>query len=222
MPAPSERPAAGAAAVVIRVRPDDTLAYSLPVWLICRGVSLAVSLQEEGLAQPRTPSPCRHLQPSCVVGGSEVSQLMAVVETVHDLWPQSGVWPNGAAARARARDACAGIVALCNGASPFLLSLPSASMCADPELAQRLRATMTQGDSGTPPAHCSVTAVAVLAPLLAVRGLLDRPALDRVQALLGGKAASDWMAQPAVRRRMREDPWRQALAHGAMRGVSRE
>jgi hypothetical protein len=219
MPAPFERPAA---AIVIRVRPNDTLAYSLPVWLICRGANLAVSLQEEGPAQPRMPAPCRHLQPSCVVGGIEVSQLMAVVETVHELWPQAGVWPGELVARARARDACAGIVALCNGVSPFLLSLPSANVCADPELAQRVRASMSQGGSGTPLARCSVTAMAVLAELLAVRGLLDRPASDRVQALLGGKAASDWMTQPAVRRRMLLGPWRQGLVQGAMHGFSRE
>jgi hypothetical protein len=49
----------------------------------------------------------------------------------------------------------------------------------------------------------------------------NRPAEDTA-ALLGGKAASDWMAQPAVRRRMLQPPWRQALARGAMREVSRE
>lgn len=218
MPAPSEQHAAGAAAIVIRVQPDDTLAYSLPVWLICRGINLAVSLQEAGPALPRTPSPYRHLQPSCVVGGSEVSQLMAVVETVHDLWPQAGVWPSDMAARARARDACSGIVALCNGASPFLLSLPSTNVCVAPELSERVRVAM----AATPTGRCSVTAVAVLAKLLAVRGVLDGFASDRVQALLGSKAASEWMEQPAVRRRMRQNPWRQALTHGTMHGISRK
>jgi hypothetical protein len=222
MAAPSEVTDASAAAVVIRVRPDDTLAYSLPVWLICRAAKLAVCMQEEGTAQTGRPSPSRHLQPSCVVGGIEVSQLMAVVELAHDLWPQAGIWPSESAARARARDACAGIVALCSGASPFVLSLSSLSICADPELAQRVRSAMTPLGAVTPLARCSVTAMAVLAKLLAVRGLLDRPATERVQMVLTSNEVRDWMAQPALRRRMRQDPWLQGPFHADMPRVSLE
>lgn len=189
--------------VIIKVHEFDTLVFSFPIWLICHSAGIPVRLQAEPIIQVASHQALRHEQPKCEVGGTEVTQLMAVLETAHEQWPDAGVWPIDRLVRSRARDACAGILACCAGATAFRLPLPTKTVCVDPDLRRLVCSTMQEAYAYEHSAHrsCTVTALAVLAHLFGVCGLLDRPSLRLVKLLLAGEAARAWLAHPSVRQR---------------------
>jgi len=189
--------------VQIHVRTTDTLLYSLPVWLICHGAGLSVRLHVTPPQRTANTYTQRHLPPNCQVNGVEVAQLMAILELLHEQWPAAGVWPSELSLRTCARDACAGIVSLCSGSNPFLLSLPQTSICADPLLSEVVCSTIKNSAARTAGGQCSVTALAVVAHFLGVSGLFDRPARYMVKTVLKGEAAQAWFREPEVKKRLR-------------------
>lgn len=188
--------------VVIKVHECDTLVFSFPIWLICHSTGIPVRLQTESIIQAASHPALQHEQPKCQVGDIEVTQLMAVLETAHEQWPDAGVWPVDPLFRSRTRDACAGIVACCAGATPFLLPLPTGRVCVDPDLSRLVCSTM-QESYAHEHSHRSytVTALAVLAHLFGVCELLDRPSLHLVKLMLLGEAARAWFTHPSILRR---------------------
>ena len=207
--------------VQIQVRAADTLLYSLPVWLICHGAGLSVRLHTAPHQRTVDAHAQQHLPPTCQVSGIEVVQLMAVLELLHEKWPVAGVWPSDLTIRTCARDACAGIVSLCSGSNPFLLSLPEAAVCADPLLSEVVCSTMKDTAARIPGGPCSVTALAAVAHLLGIRGLLDRSARYMVQTALDGEAAQAWFSEAAVRKRLRHFRCESNLSLGNLKGLPR-
>lgn len=194
--------ALNAPVVTIKVHPSDTLIFSFPIWLICHGAGVPVRLQAEPMTQVWPDRALRHEQPTSQISGIDVTHLLAILETIHERWPFGGVWPAERLSRARARDACAGIVELCTGVTPLLVSLPTVNVCADSDLSELVRSMILEEHNCGYVPRSSVTALAVLAQLLGVRGLLDAPSLRLVQMLMNCEAARAWFAHPSVQQRL--------------------
>jgi glutathione S-transferase len=196
----SSRP--NGADIVIRARPDDSLVWSFPVWLICKACGIPVRLGREeadaaGVARDRA-----HLAPQAWIGPGIVGQLMAILETLHECHPSAGVWPIDRTRRAQARDACAAIVEICAGASPFVLQLPDGRLGVDASIPVRLGCVLDGVGHGMAAGSGVTAAVAtLLLPLLGVRGVLSRRDWRHVENLLRSEAALSWFELESIRRR---------------------
>lgn len=203
-----------ASEVVIQVRSHDSLLWSLPVWLTCQLNSIPVRLEQIDLDADAINAEHLHLPPVARVGTVCVSQLMAILETIHEFHPAAGVWPEYPSTRAVIRDACAGVVNICSGSSPFLLDLIDAQLSADATLRCRLNTALDSGYSGRPN---TAAAVATVTQLIGVKGIVGPTHRPIIQSLLAGEAARNWFSQPAVRRRRIHVQF----AQGASKGVTR-
>lgn len=203
-----------ASEVVIQVRSHDRLLWSLPVWLACQLNSIPVRLEQIDLDADSINAEYLHLPPVARVGTVCVSQLMAILETIHEFHPAAGVWPEYSSARAVMRDACAGVVDICSGSSPFLLNLIDAQLSADATLRYSLNAAL---DNWYPGQTNTAAAVATITQLIGVKGIVDPIHRPIVQSLLVGEAARSWFSLPAVRRRRIHVQFAQGASKGATR-----
>lgn len=200
--------------VVIQVRSHDSLLWSLPVWLTCQLNSIPVRLEQIDLDADAINAEYFHLPPVARVGTVCVSQLMATLETMHELHPAAGVWPEYSSARAIMRDACAGVVNICSGSSPFLLDLIDAQLCADAMLRYRLNTALHSWSPGRPN---TASTVATVTQLIGVQGIVDPTHRPIIQSLLASEAARNWFSQPAVRRRRIHGQFAWGASKGAIR-----
>lgn len=203
-----------ASEVVIQVRNHDSLLWSLPVWLTCQLNSIPVRLEQIDLDAGAINAEHLHLPPVARVGTVRVSQLMAILETMHEFYPAAGVWPEDSATRAVIRDACAGVVNICSDSSPFLLDLIDVQLSADATLQYRLNTALDGCYPGRPN---TAAAVATVTQLISIKGIVDPTHRPIIQSLLSGEAARNWFSQPAVRRRQIHVQF----AQGASKGVTR-
>ena len=197
--------------VVIQVRRHDSLLWSLPVWLTCHLNSIPVRLAQTDLDDCAINAEHLHLPPVVRVGKVCVSHLMAILETIHEFYPAAGIWPENPSARTAMRDACAGVVDVCSGLSPFLLDLIDFKLSADETLRHRLVTALDSRFLGQPN---TAAAVATVVYLIGVKGIVDPMLQPIIQSLLTGEAARNWFNQPAVRRRQFYLQFAQAASKG--------
>lgn len=197
--------------VVIQVRNRDSLLWSLPVWLTCQLNNIPVRLEQIDLDADAFNAEHLHLPPVARVGTVCVSQLMAILETIHEFHPTAGVWPEYPSTRTVIRDACAGVVNICSGSSPFILDLIDTQLSADATLRCRLNTALDSWYSGRPN---TAAAVATVTELIGVKGIVSPTHRPTIQSLLAGEAARDWFSQPAVRRRRIHVQFAQSASKG--------
>jgi glutathione S-transferase len=192
--------------VCIFVRKEDTLVWSMPVWIFCVLKNIPISLLKSESATPSTFQERRHLSPLVKIDGLMVSELIAIFETLHELYPDDKIWPKEKVDRAVARDVCAQIVRICSGASPFILNLGESRVCVDIDFLERLF-SLSQGacrnfnSSVLFGEFCAADAAAILLPLTGVSGL-NSPMLSKYfDMAINSVVVGDWLGtQPVVER----------------------
>jgi hypothetical protein len=186
--------------VVIRVRREDSLIWSLPIWLVCKtcGIPVELDRSEQGDAVDRDGV---HLAPEVLIGSDVIVQLIAILETLHERQPAAGVWPSDPVRRAMARDACAGVVEICAGVSPFVLHVPNVRLSTDASLSVRLSSILDEGEHESRAGAWVTAAVAAMLPLVGIHGALNAMARLSVGRLTQSEAAQSWLQQPPIERR---------------------
>jgi|GEM_PF-4824127 len=190
--------------VVIFVRANDSLVWSLPVWLICKTRGIPVRL--ECCVGDEFPADgiITHLAPRVRIGAIVVSQLTAILETLDERYPSAGIWPTDRESRAYCRDTCYGIVEICTESSPFAITLPDVGrVCVDSTLLCRLESMRQEYGDDSSNGHDTIVAVATLLPLLKINGVLDKNWHARLGDLVNSDAARAWSGEQEVQNRIK-------------------
>lgn len=191
--------------VCIFVREDDTLVWSMPVWIICTLRNIPIWLMKSEHASSEFQER-RHLAPLVKIDGFIVSELIAIFETLYELYPDHKIWPKKIVDRAAARDVCAEIVRVCSGASPFILNLGGARVCVDFDLLERIASLLQIAcqDSNRIVLFgkfCAADAAATLLFLTGVSGINSPTISKYLDIVLNSVVVDDWFGnQPVVER----------------------
>ncbi|WP_175951550.1 hypothetical protein [Burkholderia sp. BCC0405] len=182
-------------ALLIHVRPDDSLLWSFPLWLICHRLGMPALLAAQAPAPHAAPAAITHRPPEVRLGTQTLAQLLTIIETLYEQFPHAGVWPGEPSARARARDACGGLLTLCRQdiSAPLRADETDASTIA--HVAHRLRSALDDDR------HGAVASVAAATLVLDMNELFDVQSEDHIRAMLESPAASAWLSDPQVQER---------------------
>lgn len=194
----------GAGDVVIFVRNNDSLVWSLPVWLICKNRGISVRLECCDDDEIPADDDQSHLAPRVLIGEIVVSQLMAVLETMDEQYPSSCIWPVDRELRSHCRDVCYSIVEICSGASPFVLTFPDARrVSVDSTLHSRMESTQQDCGGDLSNAHDVTIAVAMLLLILKISGALEESWRAKLDSIVNNDAARDWFEELEVKNRIK-------------------
>lgn len=189
--------------LLIHVRPDDTLLWSFPLWLICHRFGIPVRQAAPARPALSTAAPPHTVPTAPALRTPEVrlreltlAQPLTIIETLHELYPHAGVWPNAARARARARDACAGLLTLYGpGTGGAMRCDRGMNGSKQAHVTQRLRSALDDDRHGTVCAVAAAVAVLDIDTLFVMR--IEAEILD----ILENPAASAWLLEPPVQAR---------------------